>query len=116
MSSEIERLHAAVSEAIAADPDLDATARLLKAGRLKIAKKLIEEAAEVSLAAMQGRRKEVVRETADLFYNLMVLFVSMGLRPEEVWREMAEREAQLGLAAKLPKTRSRAARTAPGTP
>jgi phosphoribosyl-ATP pyrophosphohydrolase len=45
----------------------------------------------------------VVRESADLLYNLTVLWASAGVRPEDVWREMARRERLLGIAEKLPK-------------
>jgi phosphoribosyl-ATP pyrophosphohydrolase len=46
----------------------------------------------------------VVRESADLLYNLTVLWASAGVRPEDVWREMERREHLLGIAEKLPKS------------
>jgi len=46
----------------------------------------------------------VVRESADLLYNLTVLWASAGVRPEDVWREMERREHMLGIAEKLPKS------------
>jgi phosphoribosyl-ATP pyrophosphohydrolase len=46
----------------------------------------------------------VVRESADLLYNLTVLWVSAGIQPEDVWREMERREHLLGIAEKLPKS------------
>ena len=103
MKSEIDKLYAAVIKSRPDDPKTGATARLLAADRSKVAKKVVEEAAEVSLAAMADDRKEVVRETADLFYNLVVLLATMGIKPKDVWREMASRKAALGLAGKLPK-------------
>jgi phosphoribosyl-ATP pyrophosphohydrolase len=45
----------------------------------------------------------VVRESADLLYNLTVLWASAGVRPDDVWREMERREHMLGIAEKLPK-------------
>ena len=46
----------------------------------------------------------MVRESADLLYNLTVLWASAGVRPEDVWREMSRREDMLGIAEKLPKS------------
>src|SRR4051795_12006282 len=103
MTDSVERLHAAVLAARHADPAQSRTARLLRAGRSKIAKKLGEEAVEVVIDAMHGNRDAVVRESADLIYNLAVLWVSSGIRPEEVWTEMQRRERLLGIAEKLPK-------------
>jgi len=44
-----------------------------------------------------------VRESADLLYNLVVLWVASGIHPKDVWAEMAHREKLLGIAEKLPK-------------
>src|SRR5215472_13806232 len=103
MADSVDRLYAAVLAARNADPTTSRTARLLRAGRAKMAKKLAEEAVEVVIDAMHGSRDAVVRESADLFYNLIVLWVSSGVRPEEVWAEMRRRERLFGIAEKLPK-------------
>jgi phosphoribosyl-ATP pyrophosphohydrolase len=76
---------------------------LLRAGRGKMAKKLAEEAVEVVIDAMNGHNDAVVRESADLIYNLVVLWVSSGINPDEVWAEMDRRERLFGIAEKLPK-------------
>jgi len=68
-----------------------------------MAKKLAEEAVEVVIDAMHGDRDAVVKESADLIYNLVVLWVSAGIRPEDVWKEMDRRERLLGIAEKVPK-------------
>lgn len=105
MSDSLNRLHEAVLAARTADPERSRTARLLQAGRAKMAKKLAEEAVEVVIDAMSGQRDAVVKESADLLYNLVVLWVSAGVRPQDVWDEMQRRERLLGLAEKMPKTR-----------
>jgi phosphoribosyl-ATP pyrophosphohydrolase len=69
-----------------------------------MAKKLAEEAIEVVIDAVNGNSEAVVRESADLLYNLTVLWASAGVRPADVWREMARREHMLGIAEKLPKS------------
>ena len=69
-----------------------------------MAKKLAEEAIEVVIDAVNGKTDAVIRESADLLYNLTVLWASAGVRPEDVWREMERREHMLGIAEKLPKS------------
>lgn len=103
MSDSISRLHEAVIAARSADPSSSRTARLLHSGRAKMAKKLAEEAVEVVIDAMHGHNDAVVRESADLIYNLVVLWVSAGVHPQDVWDEMARREKLLGIAEKMPK-------------
>lgn len=105
MTDSLNRLHQAVMAVRSADPDRSRTAKLLQAGRAKMAKKLAEEAVEVVIDAMSGQRDAVIKESADLLYNLVVLWVSAGVRPNEVWAEMERRERLFGLAEKLPKAR-----------
>src|ERR1041385_8514015 len=103
MSDSLGRLFEQVVAAKGADPAVSRTAKLLRAGRAKMAKKLAEEAIEVVIDAMNGEREAVVRESADLFYNLVVLWAEAGVRPKDVWDEMARRERLFGLAEKVPK-------------
>jgi phosphoribosyl-ATP pyrophosphohydrolase len=103
MSDSLERLYEGVLAARHGDPAKSRTARLLRSGRAKIAKKLAEEAVEVVIDAMNGSRDAVVKESADLLYNLVVLWVASGLQPKDVWKEMDRRERLLGIAEKLPK-------------
>jgi phosphoribosyl-ATP pyrophosphohydrolase len=103
MSDSLDRLYSGVLAARDADPATSRTARLLKSGRSKIAKKLAEEAVEVVIDSMHHRPDAVVRESADLLYNLVVLWVAAGVRPQDVWKEMARRERLLGIAEKVPK-------------
>jgi phosphoribosyl-ATP pyrophosphohydrolase len=104
MSDSLERLYQAVLAARDLDPGTSRTARLFQRGPAKMAKKLAEEAIEVVIDAVNGKTDAVVRESADLLYNLTVLWASAGVRPEDVWREMARREHLLGIAEKLPKS------------
>src|SRR5215475_2844830 len=104
MSDSVDRLYEAVTSAKQADPAASRTARLLRAGRAKMAKKLAEEAIEVVLDATNGDREALVRESADLLYNLVVLWVASGVRPEDVWHEMERRERLFGIAEKLVKS------------
>jgi phosphoribosyl-ATP pyrophosphohydrolase len=110
MTDSIDRLYEAVLAARNADPTASRTARLLHAGRAKMAKKLAEEAVEVVIDAMNGNRDAVVRESADLIYNLVVLWSASGVRPADVWQEMDRREGLFGIAEKMLKDRDVVAR------
>jgi phosphoribosyl-ATP pyrophosphohydrolase len=103
MSDSLERLYQAVIASRDLDPATSRTARLFQRGPSKMAKKLAEEAIEVAIDAVNGDNEAVVRESADLLYNLTVLWASAGVKPQDVWREMARREDLLGIAEKLPK-------------
>src|SRR3954462_12012514 len=104
MSDSLERLYLAVIAAKDLDPATSRTARLFQRGPAKMAKKLAEEAIEVVIDAVNGNSDAVIRESADLLYNLTVLWASAGVKPEDVWREMERREDMLGIAEKLPKS------------
>src|SRR5258707_12182743 len=69
-----------------------------------MAKKRAEEAIEVVIAAVNRNPDAVIRESADLLYNLTVLWASAGVQPQDVWREMERREDLLGIAEKMPKS------------
>jgi phosphoribosyl-ATP pyrophosphohydrolase len=99
----IERLHAALLALSGEGENFPRTRKLLQSGTTRIAQKLSEEAIEVSLETVKGDRTAVVSESADLIYQLVVLWTVMGIWPAEVWEEMDRREIDLGLAEKLPK-------------
>jgi phosphoribosyl-ATP pyrophosphohydrolase len=79
------------------------TFKLLQSGRRKLARKLIEEACEVTVEAVKRDQDGVVRESADLLYHLVVLWFHIGVEPIDVWEEMQARADALGIAEKLPK-------------
>ena len=101
MADSVARLYEAVIAVRGTDPTKSRTARLLRSGRAKMAKKLAEEAVEVVIDAMHDQTDAVVRESADLLYNLVVLWVHAGIHPNDVWDEMRRREKMFGIAEKL---------------
>ena len=103
MTDSLDRLYEAVQAARDGDPATSRTARLLQAGRGKMAKKMAEEAVEVVIDTVHGDTAAVIRESADLMYNLVVLWVAAGVHPDDVWAEMDRRERLMGIAEKLPK-------------
>lgn len=107
MSDSLDRLYQAVLAARDLDPALSRTAKLFHQGPSKMAKKVAEEAMEVVIDAVNDKADGVIRESADLLYNLAVLWAAMDVSPEDVWREMDRREVMLGIAEKLPKSAMR---------
>ena len=65
-----------------------------------MAQKLGEEAVETVIEAMAGNRRALIGESADLLYHLIVVWVDAGIRPEDVWTELARREGISGIAEK----------------
>jgi phosphoribosyl-ATP pyrophosphohydrolase len=98
---------------LAGDVDHSHSARLIARGTAKVAQKLGEEAVECVIEATQGNRAATVLESADLLYHLVVVWVDAGIRPDEVWAELARRQGISGIAEKAarPKGLLRAAQT-----
>ncbi|UPG72681.1 phosphoribosyl-ATP diphosphatase [Roseomonas gilardii subsp. gilardii] len=98
---------------LSGDVNASHSARLIARGTAKVAQKLGEEAVECVIEATLGNRPATVLESADVLYHLIVVWVDAGIRPEEVWGELARREGISGIAEKAarPKGILRAART-----
>jgi len=96
----LDRLWATVLARKNADPAVSHSARLLSRGTAKIAQKFGEEAVECLIEAVGGHRMALVAESADVLYHLLVLWVDAGLRPEQIWAELARREGISGIVEK----------------
>jgi phosphoribosyl-ATP pyrophosphohydrolase/phosphoribosyl-AMP cyclohydrolase len=87
----LDGLYALLTDRKAQLPEGSYTSYLFQKGIDKILKKVGEECTEVIVAGKGGERAETVYEIADLAYHVMVLMVEMGIRPEEIRRELASR-------------------------
>jgi phosphoribosyl-ATP pyrophosphohydrolase len=96
----LEKLFDTIESRRGSDASTSYTARLLAKGTAKIAKKTGEEAVEVVVAALAEGRQEVAAESADLLYHLLVLWASAGVKPRDVWTQLAKREGVSGMAEK----------------
>jgi phosphoribosyl-ATP pyrophosphohydrolase len=76
------------------------TSSLLLKGIDKILKKIGEESTEVVIAAKGGRHDEIVHETADLIFHLLVMLGHHNIPPSEVYDELRRRFGISGLAEK----------------
>lgn len=96
----LDRLWSTVLSRKDANPAESHSARLLSRGTAKIAQKFGEEAVECLIEAVGGHRTALVAESADVLYHLLVMWVDAGLRPEQIWAELARREGMSGIAEK----------------
>jgi phosphoribosyl-ATP pyrophosphohydrolase len=96
----LDRLWRVVAARRGADPQTSYTAKLLAAGRVRIAQKLGEEAVEAIIAGLAQPPSALVAESADLLYHLLVLWADAGISPAEVAAELERREGRSGIAEK----------------
>ncbi len=96
-SAVLERVFAVIEQRRTADPKDSYVAKMFAKGRKKIAEKVGEEAVETVVAAVDKDPGQVVYESADLLFALMVLWAQMGLKPEQIFAELARREGTSGI-------------------
>ncbi|PZR91782.1 MAG: phosphoribosyl-ATP diphosphatase [Stutzerimonas stutzeri] len=100
--ADLERI---VAERASAPPEESWTAKLLAAGPERAAKKLGEEAVEAVIAAVKGDRDELIAESADLLYHLLVVLRSRDVALRDVLSQLEARTARSGLAEKAARPR-----------
>ena len=93
-------LEARIAERASASPDESWTAKLLAAGPERAAKKLGEEAVEAVIAAVKGDRAELIAESADVLYHLLVVLKARDVALQDVLGQLEARTARSGLAEK----------------
>ncbi|MFQ5972114.1 MAG: phosphoribosyl-ATP diphosphatase [Alphaproteobacteria bacterium] len=96
----LDRLHATILNRRGGDTRTSHTARMFAGGTKKIAQKFGEEAVEAVIAATAGDRDGTIKESADVMYHLLLLWTDLGIRPDEVWSELAAREGISGITEK----------------
>jgi len=82
------------------DPATSYVAALFSKGHDAILKKIGEESAETLLAAKDGDKLHIVRETADLWFHCLIMLAWHGIGPDEVLAELRRREGRSGLDEK----------------
>jgi len=98
--STLERLEATIAARRSASPDESYVAKLNAKGLPKMAQKLGEEATEAVIAAVSGSQKELVGESADLLFHLLVLLNTKEIPLQAVLEELERREGLSGLEEK----------------
>jgi phosphoribosyl-ATP pyrophosphohydrolase len=83
-----DELFAELERKAVSRPEGSGTVAELDAGVHAIGKKIVEEAAEVWMAAEYQTDDETAAEISQLVYHLQVLMVAKGLTPADVWRHL----------------------------
>ena len=87
----LEELFAVIKDRQHEMPEGSYTTRLFQDGVDRIAQKVIEEAGETAIAAVQRDESALPREMADMLYHALVLLAASGLAPSDVWEELRNR-------------------------
>lgn len=96
----LNHLYAIVESRKGASPKESYIGKLFSKGRAKMAQKVGEEGVEVAIAAVAQGREDVINESADLLFHMLILWADAGIRPEDVLAEMQRREGISGLDEK----------------
>ncbi|OCG75717.1 phosphoribosyl-ATP diphosphatase [Microbacterium sediminis] len=83
-----DELFAELTEKAQTRPEGSGTVRELDAGVHAIGKKIVEEAAEVWMAAEYQSDAEAAEEISQLLYHLQVMMIAKGLTPADVYRHL----------------------------
>lgn len=100
----LDRLAQSIEERKQASAETSYVAKLLQGGQDKILKKIAEESAETLMASKDGDPRQVVYETADLWFHCMILLAHHGVGPQDVLNELERREGVSGIAEKKSRT------------
>lgn len=98
--SAIDVLYHTLLERKGADPKTSYTAKLYHKGENTIAKKIVEEAAELGFAIKDNARKEIIYEAADLLYHVLVGLAYKDVSPDLVKQEILRRFGLSGIDEK----------------
>lgn len=100
MSSVLKELTAVLEQRKLTGADDSYVASLHKKGLNKILEKVGEEAVETVIAAKDGDREEIIKETADLWFHTLVMLSHLNMSAEDVLEELNRRFGLSGLEEK----------------
>ncbi len=87
----LEELTLIIKDRIQRMPDNSYVSKLFKKGEVKIANKLGEEAVETISAFLTNDKNEVIEESADLLFHLLILLEFRGLCVQDVIKVLRKR-------------------------
>ena len=96
----LEKLERTIDSRAKEDPGNSWTATLLQGGRAKCAQKFGEESIEAVIAGVGGNRQEIISETADALYHLLVMLKANDVTLTEVYQELELRMGKSGIKEK----------------
>ena len=88
----LDQLVCLISERKIQKPKNSYVSSLFELGVDRISQKVIEEAGEVAIAAINRDKDNVIAEASDLIFHLMVLLVESGVDLEDIWTELSRRK------------------------
>ena len=95
----LEKLFNDLSKKKTVDKKISYTSSLL-AEKNFLAKKISEESIEVILEFIDNNKNNIIKESADLLYHLCVMWISVDVKPADVWNELQKRKGTSGLDEK----------------
>ena len=90
----LENLYVTLSKKKNEDTKNSYTSKLINNPNL-LSKKIGEESIEVIIEIMNKNKKNMINESADLLYHLIVSWVYLDINPENIWDELKNRETSL---------------------
>ena len=75
------------------------TSHLIKNPEL-LAKKIGEESSELIIDFIKKDKQGVIKESADLIYHTLVIWVFLGIKPQDIWNELSSRKLKSGIEEK----------------
>ena len=96
----IDRLVEVLESRKGAEPETSYVASLYHKGLDSILKKIGEESAETIIAAKTGDKKQIVYETADLWFHCLVLLAQQNIDARQVLEELERRFGISGIDEK----------------
>ena len=102
VAATLEGLYVEFARQKTARPESSKVAALLRQDVRKIAKKLGEEAVETAMAAAAGSKADVIAESSDLLFRLLVLWAKVGIEPAQVMADLMARHRSKAAAVARP--------------
>lgn len=100
MDAYLNHLYGVIKQRHGASAVESYVAKLHQAGLPKVAQKVGEEVVETVIAAMRQNKPEIINESSDLLFHLLILWAECNVSPDEVFAEMQRREGTSGLTEK----------------
>ena len=75
------------------------TSLLIKNPEL-LAKKIGEESSELIIDFIKKNKQGAIKESVDLIYHILVVWISLGINPDEIWNELFSRKLKSGIEEK----------------
>lgn len=106
MNDILQQLSEVLEQRKGADPTSSYVAGLYAKGLDAILKKIGEEATETVIAAKGGDARQIIYETADLWFHTLIMLAQQGLGPQAVLEELQRRFGLSGIEEKSRRSQS----------